>query len=242
MMNDYYYEIANDISIWKKAITKKQSIIQRSAKQLQTKINNKIPSNFHEKISSIIRNFCVACLSGSKYISNEKLDTSRDLKECDRLHEEKLAFYKKVAVAEGAGTGAAGLLIGLSDFPLLLALKLRFMFDVAVIYGYDVKKIEERQFLLHIFLLAFSSRETSEYLLEKIEDWDYLSETEKSIDWDSFQKEYRDSIDFIKMLQLVPGIGAVVGAYANYTLLDKLGETSKNCYRIRKLNEVRHNK
>jgi EcsC protein family len=35
------------------------------------------------------------------------------------------------------------------------------------------------------------------------------------------------------MLQLVPGIGAAVGAYANYNLLDHLGETAKNAYRLR---------
>jgi hypothetical protein len=31
----------------------------------------------------------------------------------------------------------------------------------------------------------------------------------------------------------MPGIGAIVGAYANYQLLDKLGETAMNCYRMR---------
>jgi hypothetical protein len=35
------------------------------------------------------------------------------------------------------------------------------------------------------------------------------------------------------MLQLVPGIGAVVGAYANYQLMDKLGKTAINAYRLR---------
>jgi hypothetical protein len=42
-----------------------------------------------------------------------------------------------------------------------------------------------------------------------------------------------DYIDLAKMLQLVPVIGAVVGAYANYKLLDRLGETAVNCYRLR---------
>jgi hypothetical protein len=32
----------------------------------------------------------------------------------------------------------------------------------------------------------------------------------------------------------VPGIGAVVGAYANYQLLDKLAETAINAYRMRR--------
>jgi hypothetical protein len=53
------------------------------------------------------------------------------------------------------------------------------------------------------------------------------------MEWREFQQEYRDYIDFAKMLQLLPGIGAVAGAYANYNLLDQLGETARNAYRLR---------
>jgi hypothetical protein len=57
------------------------------------------------------------------------------------------------------------------------------------------------------------------------------------MDWRVFQQEYRDYIDFVKMFQLLPCVGAVVGAYANYNLLDHLGEVAKNCYRIRILQQ-----
>ncbi|MNH47586.1 EcsC protein family protein [compost metagenome] len=57
------------------------------------------------------------------------------------------------------------------------------------------------------------------------------------MDWETFQKEYRDAIDFRKMLQMVPGIGAVAGAWANYSILEELGETAMNAYRLRRLNE-----
>lgn len=39
------------------------------------------------------------------------------------------------------------------------------------------------------------------------------------------------------MLQLLPGIGAMVGAVANYNLLDQLGETAMNSYRLRLLSK-----
>ena len=35
------------------------------------------------------------------------------------------------------------------------------------------------------------------------------------------------------MAQLVPVIGAAVGAVANYQLLKQLGATAMNCYRLR---------
>ena len=53
------------------------------------------------------------------------------------------------------------------------------------------------------------------------------------MDWRSFQQEYRDYIDLAKLLQLVPGIGAFVGAYVNNKLVDKLGEYAMYAYRMR---------
>jgi len=55
----------------------------------------------------------------------------------------------------------------------------------------------------------------------------------KQIDWRSFQQEYRDHLDLIKMFQMIPGFGAVVGTIANYHFLDVLGEVAMNGYRLR---------
>ena len=53
----------------------------------------------------------------------------------------------------------------------------------------------------------------------------------------SFQQEYRDYIDLAKLLQLLPGIGAFVGAYVNNKLVDKLGEYAMYAYRMRILSD-----
>ena len=139
---------------------------------------------------------------------------------------------------EGAGTGAGGILLGLADFPLLLSIKMKFLFDVAAIYGFDTKAYDERLFLLHVFQLAYSSDTLRQETLEKIENWEEMKHTLTDMDWQVFQQEYRDHIDLAKMLQLLPGIGAAVGAYANYNLLDQLGETAMNAYRLRILKEL----
>lgn len=41
------------------------------------------------------------------------------LEEREKLVLEKAKTYKTTAMIEGAGTGAGGILLGLSDFPLL---------------------------------------------------------------------------------------------------------------------------
>ena len=54
-----------------------------------------------------------------------------------------------------------------------------------------------------------------------------------AIDWRKFQQEYRDHIDLAKMAQLIPLIGAPVGAVVNYRLVDRLGDCAIGAYRMR---------
>jgi hypothetical protein len=65
-----------------------------------------------------------------------------------------------------------------------------------------------------------------------------LPDKVEEFDWRVFQQEYRDYIDLAKMAQLVPVIGAAVGAIANYKLIAQLGETAMNCYRMRKISPL----
>jgi len=129
--------------------------------------------------------------------------------------------------------------LGLADFPLLLSIKMKFLFDIASIYGFNVRDYRERLYILHLFQLAFSSRLKRREVYKIIANWevrvlDYPEERFlKQMDWRSFQLEYRDHIDLIKMMQMVPGFGAIVGSIANYHFLDVLGEVAMNGYRLR---------
>jgi len=71
----------------------------------------------------------------------------------------------------------------------------------------------------------------------QIENWEQrkqdLPDDIHQFDWRTLQQEYRDYIDLAKMAQLIPVIGAPVGALANYRLIDKLGKTAMNAYRMR---------
>ena len=116
---------------------------------------------------------------------------------------------------------------------------MKFLFDTATLYGFNVSDYRERLYTLYIFQLAFSSPERRIEVYRMISDWDrHVNELPKDLnllDWRTFQQQYRDYIDLAKMLQLVPGIGAAVGAYANYKLIDKLAKTAINAYRMRLL-------
>ena len=103
------------------------------------------------------------------------------------------------------------------------------------IYGKSGKDFSERLYLLHIFQLAFSSAAHRAEVFRAMEDWDARAHPQHldDFDWRRFQQEYRDYIDLAKLAQMIPVIGAPVGAFVNYRLLDRLGETAINAYRMR---------
>ncbi|MGJ7919423.1 EcsC family protein [Neobacillus sp. LXY-4] len=236
-MKEYELKIYDEVENWKRKLTKRSSLLNRMSKRAQTKVNEWIPEKAHNIITESIKNLVKATLVGSDFTTRKGRKAGLSLAEMDLEMKQKLEMFRKTAMIEGAGTGAGGILLGLADFPLLLSIKMKFLFEAAAIYGFDTSKYEERMFLLYVFQLAFSSDETRKETLDIIDNWDREKERLSELDWRQFQQEYRDYIDFVKMLQLVPGIGLVVGAVANYRLLDQLGETAMNAFRLRLLKE-----
>lgn len=214
---------------------KGSSFIDRLGKKLQQKVNKVIPEKIHEVITTAFKHTINAVQTGAEFISSKPY-TDADLQMREIRVAERINTYKNTSAAEGAITGAGGILLGLADFPLWLTLKMKLLFDMATLYGHDVADHKERIFILYVFQLAFSSPDYRKEIYEKVADWDNYSKTLPAFDefdWRSFQQEYRDYIDLAKMLQLIPGVGAVVGAYVNHKLTDKLGKTAMNAYRMR---------
>ena len=114
---------------------------------------------------------------------------------------------------------------------------MKLLHEVATLYGHDVKEYKERIYLLYIFQLTFSSHQQRGKVYELLESWNQhehnLPENINEFDWRTFQLEYRDYIDLAKLLQLVPLIGAPVGAFVNHRLTKKLGVTAMNAFRMR---------
>ena len=232
-MEEYEQQAFGELQAWKKKMDRKPGMLTRMSKNTQNKVNSYIPESIHTVITESIKGMVKAVLSGSQYVSKEKNVMLLSLRQKEDWVHETVSFYRKTAVVEGVGTGAAGIFIGLADFPLLLSIKMKMLFEMARLYGFDPGRYEERLFILHIFHLAFSSDENKKETLRIIEEWGEAGS--RDIDWRIMQQDYRDYIDVAKMLQLVPGFGAAVGAYVNRQLIEVLSETAINCYRIRLL-------
>jgi uncharacterized protein (DUF697 family) len=225
---------------WQRKMMRQSTFFNRAAKSIQKKINQKIPMMVHRVVTEAVKKTTQAALLGSKWTTKRSPIENLTLQQREDLIREKIKNYKRIAAVEGAGTGAGGFWLALADFPALLSIKMKFLFDVAAIYGFDVKDYRERLYILHVFQAAFSSDEKRRETFQKLKSWEVeLSELPiemehmKQMDWLSFQQEYRDYIDLAKLLQLVPGFGAIVGAVANYRFLDDLGRTAMNAYRMR---------
>jgi hypothetical protein len=236
-----YEEIAfKELQEWQRRVSKKPSIVDKMTKGIQRTTNGLIPEKVHSIITGTIKNIIRGVLAGSEFITGSPFIRA-SLEEREKRVADRLNFYKKTAAVSGAGTGAGGIMLGLADFPILISLKMKFLFDVASLYGYDVRDYRERLYILYVFQLAFSSRQRQLQVYNQMLNWDTyvktLPDDMNSFDWRTFQQEYRDYIDLAKLMQLVPGIGAVVGAVANFRLMDKLGETAVNAYRMRVLKD-----
>ena len=235
-MNTYEESALKELLLWKRKMKKEPSFSSGITKGIQNKMNTLIPVKIQNVINASIENMAKLVLAGSEYTSKHPL-TNTLLEEREVLAKKSIDFYRTAATASGAGTGASGLLVGLTDFPILLSLKVKFLFEIASLYGFDVRDYKERLYILYVFQLAFSSDKRRLEIYEQVSDWDNyvrnLPTDVNSFDWRTFQKEYRDYIDLAKMLQLVPGIGLAVGGYANYKLMTKLYDTALNAYRLR---------
>lgn len=230
--------IVAELQLWKRKMTRKPSLAGYLSKSVQNRVNRIIPEKVHAAVTAAIRQMVRGVLFGAGYVARTYPPVT-SLTERELLVEQRIRFFQTTAATEGGITGAGGILLGLADFPILLGIKLKLLFELAGMYGFDAADYRERVFLLHVFELAFSSQQHRKVVFEKLEQWDRyknsLPEDISQFDWRSFQQEYRDYIDLAKMAQLVPGIGAVVGVVVNYRLIRQLGDTAMNAYRMRLL-------
>lgn len=237
-----YEQIANEeLQIWQKKMLRKPSLLNNISKKIQTKINSWIPEKIHKAITVTIKQMIRGVLFGAKYTTAKPL-MNLSLLVRENMVQKKIEAYKTTAAVEGGVTGAGGILLGLVDFPVLIGIKIKLLFDIAALYGFDITDYKERVYLLHIFELAFSSDSHRRDVYLKMIDWENkskdLPEDINQFDWRNFQQEYRDYLDIAKMAQLIPVIGAPIGFVVNSRLIKKLGITAMNAYRMRLINTI----
>jgi hypothetical protein len=235
-MDNYSQKAFAEMEAWQHNMQRRPGYFNSLSKKMQDKLNSYIPEKVHSAITQTIKQMFRAVLFTAEYITSKpRTEGTLEIREAVIL--EKIETYKKTAAVEGGVTGAGGILLGIADFPLLIGIKLKLLFEIAAMYGFALDDYKERVFVLHIFQLAFCSNKKRNLAYKEIENWNEkaknLPDDINHFDWRSFQQEYRDYLDIAKLLQLIPIVGAPIGAFVNYRLIKKLGTTAMNAYRMR---------
>ena len=236
IITPYEQEALKELESWKREIQRRPGLFAGISRRLQHKINSLIPEAAHRAITAAFKVVTNFLLRGSDFLTAKPL-LNASLQEREEEAQKQIERYKYAATAEGAITGAGGILLGLADLPLWLTIKIKMLSHVAALYGHDTSDFRERLYILYVLSLGFSSRKHKRKVYGILANWDVyllsLPAEKDAFDWRTFQQEYRDFLDIVKLLQLVPGIGAAVGAVVNNRLTDKLGDLAMNAYRMR---------
>ncbi|RAK56568.1 EcsC family protein [Phenylobacterium deserti] len=226
--------VREELRCWRAEVLKPPGLASRAARGVQQRVNRIIPEKVHAAVTRVIEQMTRGILTGSHAVTARPL-SGVPLSERDRRALAAIASYRTAAAAEGGVAGAGGFWLAVADFPALIAIKIKLLFDLMAIYGRSGEDFAERLYLLHIFELAFSSADHRAQVFHTLEDWDRREHPSHldGFNWRSFQQEYRDYIDLAKMAQLIPLIGAPVGAVVNWRLTERVGHTAMNAYRMR---------
>ena len=239
-MSSYEDKIKHDLIFWKVKMLKDPLQTEHIAHFVQSKTRDLIPTAANRIITDAIKTMTKFILSGSDIVTN-RYAQSLTLRQRDRIISEKINGYKKAGIFSGAFTGYGGFLLGAVDFPVLLSIKMKMLSEISACYGFDPGDPKERLYMLTIFQLTFSRREKRKEIFHRILNWQQyaaqLPEDVNAYDWTSFREEYCDYIDLAKLMQMIPGIGALFGAYANNKLIAQLAENAMQAYHYRFLSQ-----
>lgn len=245
-MDPYLQSIYEEVAAWEQEQSE-DWFFNRWSRSLQKKIDSMIPEIVHEKLAKAVEATIKSIANGVSLIPQKKELLLNDLsfQEREEKAQEAIKLYKRVAMVEGAGTGAGGFVLSAIDFPALIAIKFKLLQELANVYGHDIQQFEERMFIIKIFQLAFSGDISRKKIYEELKYWgekkQEISKTtyEDVMAWREFYAEYRESIELRKLLQFIPGLGAIVGAWANQSILDDVAHTAVQVYRMRYLRELK---
>lgn len=229
-----------EVEAWRARMLKRPGLWDKATRGTQDRINRIIPERVHAIVTAGVEAMTKGILFGSDLITARPV-ADGSLAARELRARAMIRTYRNTAGVEGGVAGAGGFVLAAADFPALMAIKVRMLGDVVGAYGWGGDTLRERLFVLHIFHLAFASARRRPEALAELERWIAGTDQPEAItdyDWRRFQIEYRDYIDLAKLAQLIPVVGAPIGAVVNWRLVDRLGETAMMACRMRWLAET----
>ncbi len=182
-------------------------------------------------------------LAGRKDIQNQagvkSLTALREksLEECDHLAKQVGLAMQALATAEGAATGAGGVLTTLVDVPILFVVALRTILKIGHCYGYPLNRRKDRPFVVGVLIAASSGsleiRRQRLGQLRELEDL-LLEETQMEV----LAQEALAFLFQLEVFEEIPGVGAISGALLNLTFMHRVDVTARRIFQERWLRDL----
>ena len=154
------------------------------------------------------------------------------LEDCDRMAMQTGLTAQMLATAEGAATGAGGMLTTLVDVPLLILLALRTIRKIGHCYGFRLDGTQGRGFVMGTLSTAMSGSLTiRRQRFERLRDLEdmVIEETEQEI----IVQEALSLLFQLEAFEEIPAVGAASGALLNLAFMRKVDVTSRRIFQER---------
>ncbi len=226
-----------------------------------------IPASVQSAVSGVIYKLLSGLNSVTGLISNEEKIYHRlevayqgcgdGLKAADTVAKHYWNLNLAYAVGEGGSTGAMGLAGLAADIPALFTISLRLIRQVGTCYGHNMSSEGEQEYVMHVLhvgstpnlkakmeclvalkqieqvLLKVSWMKMSEALARK-----ELSRLSLLAAMRQFAQRLGVQLTKRKALQIVPLVGALVGASFNALFVNDVGRAAYMAYRRRRIAEL----
>jgi hypothetical protein len=161
---------------------------------------------------------------------------NQSLEECDRLAMQVGVFSQVLATAEGAATGAGGMLTTLLDIPLMFVLSLSTILRIGRCFGYPLDEHKDQCFVLGVLIVAMSgNRVTRQARLDQLHTLEhmFIEESQGEI----LADEVLSILFQLEIFESLPGLGTISGAVLNLAFMRTVDNTARRVFQERWLRE-----
>lgn len=238
---------------------KEKGIIKTKVNPIVSRIEDRIPEKLRETLEDAFYfGFKLVFEKGHRYIEKTydkdrlKLEhdvndymvdrdlSKKNIKRLDRKAQSIKNFNFTISALEGGVLGVLG--IGLPDIPLFISLIIKTIYEIALSYGYNYNKDEEKAYILLLISTSLSKGERKKELNEKADMLAREIDKANNIQLD-LQKYIKTASSVLseamltaKFIQGFPIVGAI-GGLSNYSIIKKIANYASIKYKKRYLIE-----
>ena len=235
MYDEYIEKQLIEISKWEQ---QKPSVVNTGMNKIfspMSKFTRKvIPEVVVEKAIYHAHDIGQKLASKNDILKNAGVDTIEELRHKDLALSDKLASN----VHEGFATGLGGTATMVADVGAVIVLAFRTIHKIAMCYGYEVKSAEDKEFVLNILSVSGANdmkekKEAllalkSDFLQKKIIEEVLMSNLVKKV-----AKQLGINLTKRKLMQIMPIIGAGIGAAVNVSYINDIAWTARRSYQLK---------